>query len=173
MTLRELQDHIPEYAKDIKLNLETILNPEGLPGLAASEVAGVAVACSYSVNNSDLAEAIATEGSLSEETVRAAKGAAAIMAMNNVYYRSMHLIEDQEITKLPARLRMNIIGKPGIEKKVFELMCLSVSSISGCGKCLNAHIEELRKHGTTTEGLHSAIRIAAVVNAANQALRQN
>ena len=80
---------------------------------------------------------------IATEVDAAAKGAASIMAMNNVYYRSMHLIEDKEISKLPAKLRMNIIGKPGIPKVDFELMSLAVSAISGCGMCINAHIQEL------------------------------
>jgi alkyl hydroperoxide reductase subunit D len=171
MNLQQIRDHIPEHAKDIKLNLETVLTPEGLPGLTAAQTAGIALACAYAVEESGLIEAIRSDLPLTDETIAAAKSAAVIMAMNNVYYRSMHLIEDKEISKLPARLRMNVIGKPGIEKQDFELMCLAVSAISGCGMCLNAHIQEVRKHGVTNEGIHSGIRIASVINAARLTLR--
>ncbi len=170
MNLQEMRDQIPDFAKDIRLNLETLLNPEGLPGLTPAQTAAIALACAYAVREPRLATAIKADLSVTPEFDEAAKAAAAIMAMNNVYYRSMHLIEDQEISKLPARLRMNIIGTPGIPKADFELMSLAVSAISGCGRCLNAHIDEVRKHGITNEGVHSAVRIASVVNATRQAL---
>jgi alkyl hydroperoxide reductase subunit D len=92
------------------------------------------------------------------------------MAMNNVYYRSMHLMEDPELRKLPARLRMNVIGKPGIAKLDYELMSLAVSAVAGCGQCLTAHLSELRKAGMTDEGIQSALKIAAVLQAAKTAL---
>jgi len=166
MSLEKLREQIPEFGRDIKLNLETILSPEGVPGLKIEQSAGIALACAYAVRQLDLAEAIKLELNVSEETNEAAKGAASIMAMNNVYYRSMHLIADKEITRLPARLRLNIISKPGIPKADFELMSFAVSAIGGCGACLNSHIEEVKKHGITIEGIHSSLRIAAVVNAA-------
>ena len=170
MNLQEIREQIPDFAKDIKLNLEQILSPEGVSGLSPAQTAAIALACSYAVKEAHLATAIRSDFQIAEEVNLAAKGAASIMAMNNVYYRSMHLIEDKEITKLPAKLRMNIIGKPGIAKVDFELMSLAVSAISGCGMCLNAHIQEVRKHGITDEGIHSAVRIASVINATQQAL---
>jgi alkyl hydroperoxide reductase subunit D len=170
MNLHELRERIPDVARDIKLNLEALLNPEGAPGLSAAQTAAIALACAYAVNEPDLPLAIKSELGISEEVDEAAKGAASIMAMNNVYYRAMHLIEDKEIAKLPAKLRMNIIGKPGVPKVDFELMSLAVSAISGCGMCLNAHIHEVRKHGVANEGIHSAVRIASVINATKTAL---
>jgi len=170
MTLQELREQIPDFARDIKLNLETLLNPEGVTGLLPRQVSAIALACAYAVNELNLAVAIKSDFQITSEVDTAAKGAAAIMAMNNVYYRSMHLIEDKEISGLPARLRMNIIGKPGIEKVDFELMSLAISAISGCGKCLNAHIQEVKKHGITQEGIHLAVRVASVINASRHAL---
>lgn len=170
MNLQELREKIPDFAKDVKLNLEALLSPEGIPGLGLEQTAGIALACAYAVKELDLALSIKTDFTVTNEIDEAAMGAATIMAMNNIYYRSMHMIEDQEIAKLPARLRMNIIGKPGIPKADFELICLAVSALSGCGMCLNAHINEVRKHGITNEGIHSAIRIASVINATKQAL---
>lgn len=170
MKLQELREQIPDFGRDIKLNLESVLSPEGIPGLSFMQTSAIALACAYAVKELDLAVAIRADLQVAEEVDLAAKGAAAIMAMNNVYYRSMHLIEDKEIGKLPAKLRMNIIGKPGIAKADFELMCLAVSAIAGCGMCLNAHIHEVRKHGITNEGIHAAVRIASVINAAKQVL---
>jgi lipoyl-dependent peroxiredoxin subunit D len=170
MSLQEYRDRIPDFGRDIKLNLEALVSTEGSPGLSPDQTTAIALACAYAVKELDLAFAIKTDRVVSIEVVAAAKGAASIMAMNNVYYRSMHLIEDKEISNLPARLRMNIIGKPGIPKVDFELMSLAVSAISGCGMCLNAHIHEVKKHGITQEGIHSAVRIASVINATKQAL---
>jgi alkyl hydroperoxide reductase subunit D len=101
--------------------------------------------------------------------VQAAHAAAAIMGMNNVYYRFLHLVEDEEYKQLPARLRMNVIGNPGIDKLDFELLSLAVSVINGCGTCVVAHERQLRKHGTSREAIQSAVRIAATVHAVARA----
>lgn len=170
MNLQALRDQIPESGKDIRLNLETILTPEGAPGLSLEQVSGIALACAYSTRQVPLSAALRSDLGISSEINEAAKAAATIMAMNNVYYRTMHLIEDKEISKLPARLRMNVIGKPGIAKADFELMCLAVSAIAGCGMCINSHISEVKKQGLTQEAIHSSIRIASVIQATAQAL---
>ena len=102
--------------------------------------------------------------------VSAAHAAAAIMGMNNVYYRFLHLVEDEEYAKLPARLRMNVIGNPGIDKADFELLSLAVSAINGCGTCVASHERQLRQHGLTREAVQSAVRIAATVHAVARVL---
>ena len=107
---------------------------------------------------------------LSPEALKAAKAASAIMGMNNVYYRSIHLISNATYRTLPAKLRMNVIGAPGIEKADFELYSLGVSAVNGCGMCLDAHEAELRKHGLSTEQIQAGIRIGAVVNAVARVL---
>jgi alkyl hydroperoxide reductase subunit D len=91
------------------------------------------------------------------------------MAMNNIYYRFTHLVSDKDIAKLPAKLRMNVIGSPGIAKADFELMSLAVSAINGCGMCMDAHVHELAKVGVSKNGIQSTVRIAAVINAAAKA----
>jgi alkyl hydroperoxide reductase subunit D len=93
------------------------------------------------------------------------------MGMNNVYYRALHLMKNEEYRTLPARLRMNILANPGVEKVDFELWSLAVSAINGCGMCLDAHEDELRKHGVTAQEVQAALRIAAVVHAVAQVLR--
>ena len=90
------------------------------------------------------------------------------MGMNNIYYRSMHLMKNQEYTTLPARLRMNILASPGVEKVDFELWSTAVSAINGCGACLDAHEGELRKHGVPAQQVQTALRIGAVVHAASR-----
>jgi len=98
---------------------------------------------------------------LSAEAFQAAKAAAAIMAMNNIYYRATHLIGDEAYATLPARLRMTVIGNPGVDKTDFELWCLAVSAINGCGTCLASHEQVLRKADVPREQIQEALRIAA------------
>ena len=92
-------------------------------------------------------------------------GKITFMGMNNVYYRFLHLVEDEEYQSLPARLRMNVIGNPGIEQDDFELLSLAVSAVNGCGLCITAHERKLRAHGVSRETIQSAVRIASSVHA--------
>jgi len=105
---------------------------------------------------------------LTPEALTAAKAAAAIMGMNNIYYRALHLMHNREYTTLPAKLRMNVIANPGVDKNDFELWCTAVSAINGCGMCLDSHEEELRKRAVSSQVIQTALRIAAVVNAASR-----
>lgn len=164
MTIDTLKSALPDYAKDLKLNIgslsnETILDDE--------QKYGCMLACAYAVGSPDIVKNIAAEaeGKLSPEAARAAKAAAAIMAMNNVYYRSVHLVSNETYKTLPARLRMNVIGAPGISKANFELFSMAVSAVNGCGMCLDAHEAELRKAGMTSEQIQASLRIASVINA--------
>jgi lipoyl-dependent peroxiredoxin subunit D len=176
MNLEDLKLQIKDYAKDVRLNLDGVLSEEGAPGLSLRQIAAVALASAYATKNKELIaffEAAAAE-SLDDTYVNACRGAATVMAMNNVYYRFLHFVgeesEGSEFSKMPARLRMNVIGKPGIEKTDFEFLSLAVSAIEGCGKCVTSHVHELKKAGASAEAIQSSIRIAAVVNSAVQAL---
>lgn len=170
--ITEIQNQMPDESNDIRLNLETVLTPEGAPGLTENQVLGAALASAYATKNTRLVDLFlkGVASVLSPEELRAAKSAAIIMAMNNVYYRSIHLVEDSDLSKLPARLRMNVIGKPGIPKVDFEIYCTAVSAVNGCGMCLKAHIHELKKAGISLEGIQSSLRVAAVINATAQAM---
>ncbi len=170
--ISELQNKMVPEANDIKLNLESVLSEAGAPGLTENQILGIALASAYATRNPGLIDGIHTQGfgKLTPEEQGASRLAAVIMAMNNVYYRAGHLSQDEELERMPARLRMNGMMKPGIPKVDFELYCTAVSAINGCGKCIASHVAELRKHGVTTEAIHSSIRIASVINATAQAL---
>lgn len=172
MNLIELKDTLPEFAKDVKLNLSSLAAGTDLGSLSALQAAGTTLACAYATKNKTLIEAAENQvASILDEThISAAKSAAAIMAMNNVYYRFVHLVSDKEFGKLPAKLRMNVIGTHGIDKIDFELYSLAVSSINGCGMCIDAHVETLKKHNVSLEGIQMSIRIAAVINSVAQVL---
>lgn len=165
------REKLPEYAKDIRLNLSTVLTPEGAPPLTAKQIATIALACAYAARAKGLVKAFRAEfvSTLGDSDVEAAKAAATIMAMNNVFYRTQHHAENVDLKKLPARLRMNVIGKPGIEKIDFELACLAVSAIGGCDRCVNSHVQEILNAGLPIEAAHSAVRIAATIQAASLA----
>jgi len=164
MTIETLKSQLPDYAKDLKLNLSTLLAE---PALTEQQRAGTFVASALAARNPTLVAAILGDMApvLSPEALAAAKAAASVMAMNNIYYRFTHLTSAPEYRTMPAKLRMNVIGKPGVEKADFELWSLAVSAINGCGMCIDAHEHELRKAGVSAEAIQAAVRIAAVVHA--------
>lgn len=167
MGINDIKQRIPDYAKDLKLNLSSVLTPQGAPGLSETQIYGVALATAIAARNTELAQEIEklTREQVDEATLNGAKAAATIMGMNNVYYRFNHLVEDREYSNLPARLRMNVIAKPGIGRKDFELYCLAVSAVNACGSCIVAHERMLRKEGMGREAIQSAVRIASVIHA--------
>src|ERR1700730_1265770 len=172
MTLENIRDALPGYARDLQLNLATVLTPAGSPGLSERQVWAVALAAAAASRNAAFTrdmQALAARH-MDAAHVSAAHAAAAIMAMNNVYYRFLHLVEDAEYAKLPARLRMNVIGSPGIARAEFELLALAVSAIHGCGSCIASHERQLRQHGLEREAVQSAVRIAATVHAVARVL---
>lgn len=168
MLLEDFKSRMPTYAKDTKINLSNWLNVDQYPGLNRQQMLGVAKACAETLHSSELNDLVleAGGGDLSDAEVEAACAAASIMAMNNIYYRALHLIEDSEVSRMPARLRMTVIGNPGVDKVDFELYCLAISAINGCGMCLKAHAQELTKQNVSKESIHSVLRIASIANAA-------
>ena len=164
MQIDTIREALPDYAKDLKLNLSSLLNEQVL---TEQQRWGTFVATALASRNPALIKAVSAdaEEKLSPEALKAAKAAASIMAMNNIYYRFTHLASDPDYAKLPAQLRMNIIGNPGVEKADFELWSLAVSAINGCGRCIDAHDQVLRKAGISQQAIQQAVRIASVVHA--------
>ncbi|WP_339737461.1 carboxymuconolactone decarboxylase family protein [uncultured Maricaulis sp.] len=169
MSLEDLKNALPDYAKDLKLNLSSLARESDLDD---QKKWGSFLATAYAVGEPTVLRAIRAEfeGQMDPAAATAAKAAAAIMAMNNVYYRFIHLSKNKEYGTLPARLRMNLLANPGVDKADFELWSLAVSAVNGCGLCIDSHEAELRKHGLTSVQIQAAVRIAAVVNAAAQVL---
>ncbi len=170
MTIEALKDSLPDYAKDTRLNLGTVIT--SAQGITLNQAYGIALACAYTTRNQKLVDNMLAEvtGKISDAEINAAKSASVIMAMNNVYYRAVHLAEDEELEKMPAGLRMQVIGNPGIDKVDFELYALAVSAINGCGACVASHVKQALHQGVTKQGVQSALKIAAVMNAAAQGL---
>ncbi len=138
MTIQALKSNLPDYAKDIRLNLSSVLSAGGAPGLSQEQILGIALASSYATKVPAVIEAMTAEVDdvLTQAHVNAAKASAVIMAMNNIYYRFAHLTSDKDLQSMPANLRMSIVANPGIDQVDFELYALAVSALNGCGKCM-------------------------------------
>ncbi len=169
MKLESVQAALPEYAKDLKLNLSSLAREDKLDD---QKKWGTFLASAYALGASSLLAPFekAAQDVLSREAIEGAKTAAAMMGMTNIYYRFTHLVGHGDYTSLPAGLRMNAIARPGVEKLDFELWCLAVSAINGCGQCVASHEANLRKAGMSPEAIQTAIKIASVVHAVGRVL---
>ncbi len=164
MSIETLRARLPEYAKDLKLNLSSLLREDTL---TEQQLWGTALASAIASRDHETLKAVERDASqhLSADAMSAAKAAAAIMSMNNIYYRFVHLAADDAYQSMPARLRMNAIANPGVERSDFELWSLAVSAINGCGLCIDSHEQELRKAGVSREAIQAAVRVASVIHA--------
>jgi len=164
MSLKQFADTLPDFAKDLRLNLGSLLSDQML---GDQRKYGLILACAHGTGYRPIVTAAEAEveGKLSPEAANAARAAAAVMAMNNVYYRFVHLASNPDYGTMPARLRMNAIGNPGIDKSDFELFSLAVSAMNGCGMCIDSHERLLQQHGVKAETIQAAARVAAVMKA--------
>ena len=169
MSIASLQDRFPAYARDVKLNLSAMAEDDSL---TPQQKYGLFVACGHATRNADVAAALEGEAAspLSAEALDAARGAGVLMGINNVYYRFLHLTSNPEYRTMPARLRMQLIGKPGVDKVDFELWCLAVSAINGCGMCMDSHEKVVREGGLPASAVQTAVRFAAIIQPAAVAL---
>ncbi|MGV0660953.1 alkyl hydroperoxide reductase [Mycolicibacterium elephantis] len=169
MSIDNIREALPEYAKDLKLNLGSIVRTTEL---SEQQLWGALVATAAATKSERLMREVAEDALdiLSEEAYNAALGAAAIMGMNNVFYRTKGQL-DGAYDDLRAGLRMNIIGNPGVAKEDFELWSLAVSAINGCGHCVAAHEKTLRDADVARTAIFEAIRLASIVSGVAQALQ--
>lgn len=169
----DIRNRLPEEARDIKLNLQTVLQSETL---SKRQLWGVAITSAATARSSRLRDALTAEAAraLGTDEYRAvlndARAASVLMAMNNVFYRFRHMVDKSSYADKPARLRMNRLGKPATDKLTFELCCLVASAINGCETCVQAHERVLILGGMSEDAVHDAIRVAATVQAAAVAL---
>jgi alkyl hydroperoxide reductase subunit D len=171
--LDEARDALPDAARDLRLNLQSVLAESTL---SPAQRWGTAVAAAVASRNARLREAVIAEAraqlhpGADAAAVDDGIAAAALMGMNNVYYRFRHLIGREAYAEKPARLRMNRIAKPAGPKVDFELFCLAVSAINGCETCMKSHERVVLGAGLSEDQVHDAVRIAAVVHGAAVAL---
>jgi alkyl hydroperoxide reductase subunit D len=165
--LKSIISAIPDYAQDIKANIENLLSEKNTI-LSQRQIFGTALACAYSCKEEFLMNALKEEAKLhlNEAEIEAVKIATSMMAMNNIYYRFVHLTSDEEYKKMPVNLQMNAISEHGISKIDFEIFALGVSIINGCSGCIDAHSRQIIKHKMTKEQIQMVAKIASVINAA-------
>ena len=167
--IEQLRAALPEPAKDIKLNLQSVFQTTSL---TPEQLWGTALASAIASRNTRLAEAVLEDAQeqVAPEVIADAQAAAALMAMNNVYYRFRHMVGKESYSSKPARLRMNWIGKPAASKADFELFCLAVSAINGCEVCVQSHEHKILAEALSEDQIHDAVRIAATIQATAVAL---
>lgn len=157
---------IPDWAKDIRLNLDGTI---ARSSLKPEDAVGVALAAAYAARSTTLVQAF--KAGLSEADITGVLTAAALMGMNNTYYPYIEMSNDAQLKTLPAQLRMNAYATHGgVDQMRFELFALAASIVGKCHFCVSSHYGNLSKAGYTTEQLRDVGRIAAVVNAAAQVL---
>jgi alkyl hydroperoxide reductase subunit D len=162
MNLDALIESLPSYAKDLKLNFSSVVRQQ--TDLTEQQAWGTIVASAIASRNEQLIGAALEEASthLAPEALEAA---AAIMGMNNIFYRFLHLTSNEKYGTMRAGLRMNVMRTHGIDPLDFELWSLAVSAINGCGACVDSHEKTLREKGISEEKILAAIRIASVLHA--------
>lgn len=167
--LSDLRAALPEYASDLRRGLDSAIGGSPLP---RQQLWGTVLVCAVAARSPRTLRALAPEARqhLTDQAFTAAKSAAATMAMSNVLHRTRHLLSDPEYGKLPAGLRMNVLGDRGVPRADFELWALAVSALNGCGRCLDAHERALRGAGASRETVQEAIRIASVIQAVGTTL---
>ena len=163
----QLKDTIPDYAKDTRLNFDAVIKRSSLP---AEEAEAVALAAAFATGNSKFWTWVHSQIQDRKEA-DAALTAASLMAMNNVWYPYVEMVDDENLKGLPAQLRMNAIASHGGTTKArFEAYSLAASIVGKCHFCVKAHYETLKKEGYTTEQLRDIGRIAAVITAVSRVL---
>ena len=170
MTINELVNTFPDYAKDIKLNYSKILNEQILN---KKQLYGIILISSFTTQLNSLKEAALEESKefIDEETMEDIYGAYSIMSMNAIYYRFTHLSTETDYFTMPANLRMQYLSKFKIDKSDFEMLCLAVAVIIGCGKCINAHENVLRENNISKLNIQTVARIASVISSIANVIR--
>ncbi len=165
-SIEALRERLPEAARDIALNLGNVL---GESSLTPAQTWGVALSTAFSARNAEVTAAVkagAEAAGVGAGVLEDARVAAALMAMNNVYYRFRHFVEKESYGQKPARLRMTKLARPATSKADLELFCLAVSAVNGCQTCVASHDRVVTEAGLSEEQVHDAVRIAAVIHAA-------
>lgn len=163
--LSTIKNLIPDYAKDIRLNVDGTIARSSLEG---NDAVGVALAAAFAAKSKIIVDAIRNANVLSPEEVTAAQTAAALMGMNNVWYPYIEMAEDPDLSSQPAGLRMNAYATHGgVDKRRFEMYALAASIIGKCHFCVKSHYHLLKnEQGMSAQQLRDVGRIAAVIGAA-------
>ncbi len=158
-----LRESLPDHARDLRMNLSSVLAESSL---TEGQRWGVAVASAAASRRRDLLDAVVADAraAAGDAVVEDGLAASALMAMNNVFYRFRHMVGKDGYGQLPARLRMNRLAKPATTRVDLELFSLAASAIHGCEVCVKSHERAVLEGGLSEQNVHDAVRIAAVVH---------
>lgn len=168
--LNLLIDKLPAYAKDVKLNVSSIINNHSQ--LTEQQFWGSILAIAMSSKNKELIQAVKNEKpEIFNDNILYGIGAAvSIMAMTNIYYRFIHMVEDKNYANMPAGIRMQVMRDPLVDKTDFEIWSMAVSIFNGCGFCIKAHEKQLLENNISQESIQFIARITAIINSFNTIL---
>ena len=163
----EIKSGLPDYAKDTKLNLDSVINRSTIP---VDEAEACALAAAMATGNGKLVTYISS--SMANAVERdAALTAASLMAMTNTWYPFVEIAADDSLKGLPPQLRMNAIASHGGTTKLrFESYSLAASIVGKCHFCINSHYDTLKKEGYSVEQLRDIGRIASVITSVAKVL---
>lgn len=161
--LEAFRTTLGDFGKDLRLNLQSVL--EGASVLDLKQRWGVAVACAATLRQPELSRAVVADAraAVGEDVVDDGLAAAAVMGMNNAFYRFRHLVEKESYSSKSPRLRMNRIAQVRGAKVDFELFSLAASSLGACAACVQAHERAVIDAGLSEDHVLDAVRIAAVL----------
>src|SRR5512147_259027 len=92
-----LKARLPDYAKDIRLNLDAVMLRSSL---SPSHAAGAALAAAFAAKSAAVVDAIRKDPTLDDAHRNAALAAAALMGMNNVWYPFVEMSGDNELSTM-------------------------------------------------------------------------
>ncbi len=166
--IQNIKQAIPDYAKDIRLNLDTVVTKSNLD---TNIVLGCVVASAFANKNSFIVHSVKNSSLIDETYLQAALTAASLMAMNNTWYPYVEMSQDAQLKTLAPGLRMNAYASHGgIDKLHFEMFTLAASIVGKCHFCVESHYKILAQAGVTVEQLKEIGKIAAVITATSQIL---
>ena len=132
MGIDNLRSAMPDYARDIRLNLGSVISA---PRLDPAMAWGSALTAALVSKNAQVIQNITEDAQavMDDQHIKAAKSAAAMMSMTNVWYKFTDLIRDNEIKNQPPKLRMNCRADP---RRCRSRIVRSVEPRGECGKCV-------------------------------------
>ena len=167
-----VKDSIPDHSKDVKLTFDTVFKSTLLD---AVDLQACALAAAITAGNGELANVIESGSILVDNPAElaAAKTAASLMGMNNIYYPFVEMTGDSDLKGLPPGIRMQAyLNHAGVSKKKFEMYALCASIVGKCHHCVKNHYDVLKKEGMTVQELQHVGKVAAVINAIGKVVPQ-
>lgn len=129
-----------------------------LIALAVAAVAGSTQAVRF------LREAAIAAG-VSEIDASEAVATAVGCSIYNGYYKFRSLVPDdlaEAFDEFKASFNATMFVKPPFDEKLVEAICVAVSTVNGCKKCVEGHVAKAKSLGLTHEQLDEVLKAATV-----------